>query len=95
MSENRDRWFADSEVHSIAVAHAGHVRFCKGGSVNVRFASKATEVLHCRELTRRAMCGRLRVGKDFLHECSIGWCGHVFAGVGGYAARFISFDQFR
>jgi hypothetical protein len=25
-----------------------------------------------------AMCGRLRVGKDFLHECSIGRCSHVF-----------------
>ena len=23
------------------------------------------------------MCGRLRVGKGFLHECSIGRCGHV------------------
>jgi hypothetical protein len=27
---------------------------CKRGSVDVRFAPKATEVLHCRELTRRA-----------------------------------------
>jgi hypothetical protein len=26
----------------------------------------------------RAMCGRLRVGKDFFHECSIGRCSHVF-----------------
>jgi TRAP-type C4-dicarboxylate transport system substrate-binding protein len=25
-----------------------------------------------------AMCGRLRVGKDFLHVCSIGRCSHVF-----------------
>ena len=25
-----------------------------------------------------AMCGRLRVGKDFLHERSIGRCSHVF-----------------
>src|SRR5271165_941779 len=25
-----------------------------------------------------AMCGRLRVGKGFLHECSIGRCSHVF-----------------
>ena len=24
------------------------------------------------------MCGRLRVGKDFLHVCSIGRCAHVF-----------------
>jgi len=28
--------------------------FCKRGSVNVRFAPKATEVLHCRESTRCA-----------------------------------------
>ena len=33
---------------------------------------------------RRAMCGRLRVGKDFLHECSIGRCSHVF----GLCVRF-------
>ena len=26
----------------------------------------------------RAMCGRLRVGKSFLHVCSIGRCSHVF-----------------
>jgi len=26
----------------------------------------------------RAMCGRLRVGKGFLHKCSIGRSGHVF-----------------
>jgi hypothetical protein len=25
-----------------------------------------------------AMCGRLRVGKSFLHVCSIGRCSHVF-----------------
>jgi hypothetical protein len=25
-----------------------------------------------------AMCGRLRVGKGFLHVCSIGRCSHVF-----------------
>ena len=29
-------------------------------------------------MTLRAMCGRLRVGKDFLHVCSIGRCSHVF-----------------
>ena len=27
---------------------------------------------------RWAMCGRLRVGKNFLHVCSIGRCSHVF-----------------
>src|SRR6266436_6573895 len=26
----------------------------------------------------RGMCGRLRVGKSFLHVCSIGRCSHVF-----------------
>src|SRR5258706_9095991 len=27
---------------------------------------------------KSAMCGRLRVGKNFLHVCSIGRCSHVF-----------------
>jgi hypothetical protein len=31
--------------------------FCKRGSVNVRFAPKATEVLRCREMTRCAKSG--------------------------------------
>ena len=39
---------------------------------------EATELLRCHELTRWAMCGRLRVGKSFFHVCSIGRCGHVF-----------------
>jgi hypothetical protein len=30
------------------------------------------------KMTLWAMCGRLRVGKDFLHERSIGRCSHVF-----------------
>src|ERR1019366_7382404 len=34
----------------------------------------ATLVLQCSEMTRCAMCGRLRVGKNFLHVCSIGRC---------------------
>jgi hypothetical protein len=29
-------------------------------------------------MSKWAMCGRLQVGKDFLHACSIGRCGHVF-----------------
>jgi hypothetical protein len=33
---------------------------------------------HCREPTRCAMCGRLRVGKSFLHVCGIGRRSHVF-----------------
>ena len=60
------------------------IRFCKRGSLNVRFAPKATEWLRCEKMTRWAMCGRLRVGKGFLHECSIGRCSHVF----GLLARF-------
>ena len=39
---------ADARTHKSA--------FCKRGSVNVRFAPKATEVLRCRELTRCANC---------------------------------------
>ena len=32
------------------------------------------------------MCGRLRVGKNFLHVCRVGRCAHVF----GLLARFTS-----
>jgi hypothetical protein len=32
---------------------------------------EATEVLHRREMTRRAMCGRLRVGKENLHVAAL------------------------
>src|SRR5450755_3992744 len=35
-------------------------------------------MLRCRECPLCAMCGRLRVGKGFLHVCSIGRCSHVF-----------------
>jgi hypothetical protein len=35
--------------------------FCKRGSVNVRFAPKATQVLRCRELTRCAISRRSAV----------------------------------
>ena len=40
--------------------------------------SIATEFVRRNEPTRSAMCGRLRVDKDFLHVCSIGRCSHVF-----------------
>jgi hypothetical protein len=40
--------------------------------------SMATESVRRNEPTRGAMCGRLRVDKDFLHVCSIGRCSHVF-----------------
>jgi hypothetical protein len=46
--------------------------------LHVRFAPKATELLCRKEMQRWAMCGRLRVGKDFLRCSSIGRCGHVF-----------------
>ena len=50
----------------------------KQGWVNVCFHLKTGH--NSRRLTCRlsAMCGRLRVGKDFLHVCSIGRCSHVF-----------------
>jgi hypothetical protein len=52
--------------------------------VDVRFAPNATELLRGSEMTLWAMCGRLRVGKGFLHECSIGRSSHVF----GLLVRF-------
>jgi hypothetical protein len=33
--------------------------------------------MYVRRWLRWAMCGRLRVGKDFLHVCRIGRCSHV------------------
>ena len=36
---------------------------CKRGSVNVRFAPEATEVLRCRELTRCATTGPMHRSK--------------------------------
>ena len=38
-----------------------------GLRAHVRFTAKATELLRRREMTRCAMCGRLRFGKSFLH----------------------------
>src|ERR1700722_17896006 len=43
------------------------------GSLSTEAANSAA-----RPLPLRPVCGRLRVGKDFLHKCSIGRCGHVF-----------------
>src|ERR1035441_4859913 len=45
---------------------------------NVRSCPIADKMLQCRECPLCAMCGRLRVGKGFLHVCSIGRCSHVF-----------------
>jgi hypothetical protein len=45
---------------------------------HVRFGSKADICSAKRHVRFTPMCGRLRVGKDFLHVCSIGRCAHVF-----------------
>jgi len=42
--------------------------FCKRGSVNVRFALKATEVLRCRELTRCAISRLMHRSKKHLFD---------------------------
>jgi len=41
-----------------------------------KYSRPAPSVEPCREVPW-AMCGRLRVGKDFIHECSIGRCRHA------------------
>ena len=51
---------------------------------NVRFGPVADVAAPHGVSRLRAMCGRLRVGKGFLHVCSIGRCSHVF----GLLARF-------
>src|SRR5665648_350356 len=45
---------------------------------NVRFPPNSDRQPSRDRLTLCAMCGRLRVGKGFLHVCSIGRCSHVF-----------------
>ena len=48
-------------------------------SNNVRYAPDSDRSSHESELTRSAMCGRLRVGKSLLHVfSSLGRCSHVF-----------------
>jgi hypothetical protein len=46
--------------------------------VNVHFTPNSGHRAVTLECPLWAMCGRLRVGKDFLHERSIGRCSHVF-----------------
>jgi hypothetical protein len=41
-------------------------------------APTALDFIASRRMTFSAMCGRLRVGKGFLHVSSIGRCSHVF-----------------
>src|SRR5208282_2670005 len=42
------------------------------------YASDRDQIAASRQPTRWAMCGRLRVGKGFLHGCRIGRFGHVW-----------------
>ena len=49
-----------------------------GRLARVRYAPITDKIARRSEMTRCAMCGRLRVDKDFLHVCSIGRCSHVF-----------------
>src|ERR1700694_1500037 len=50
------------------------------GRRDLVYAASATGSLYRSPLAIMAqtMCGRLRVGKDFLHVISIGRCSHVF-----------------
>ena len=52
--------------------------------INVRCYSNSNIIVRRSEVTLRAMCGRLRVGKENLHERSIGRSSHVF----GLEVRF-------
>ena len=51
-------WPPHRLLAGFALKGAYSSRFCKRGSLNVRFAPKATELLRHRELSRRAMYGR-------------------------------------
>jgi len=46
----------------------GHVL---GAVIDVRFTPDATKLLRSSEMTRCAMCGRLRVGKENLHVAAL------------------------
>src|SRR6516162_9619626 len=64
--------------------------FCKRGSVNVRFAPKATEVLRCRELTRCAISrqgARLGCLADYQGRLGGEYGSGVPSWIGGYFFR--------
>ena len=46
--------------------------------VNVRCCSNSAIIIRRSAVTLRAMCGRLRVGKENLHVAGLGRCSHVF-----------------
>ena len=59
----------------------GHSRLIHSAPVttNVRYASNSYRIIAAQRMTLSAMCGRLRVGKNFLHVwSSLGRCSHVF-----------------
>jgi hypothetical protein len=72
--------------HSCAYAEssgqkrAAGSRLCKSGQsrLNVRFTPKTGQTASILVGPIRAMCGRLRVGKENLHVAGLGRCSHVF-----------------
>jgi hypothetical protein len=65
--------------------HRGKSAFSKRGSVNVRFAPKATDVLRCRELTRCANSG-------LMHRTKIASLDH-FVGTQHKALRYYALER--
>ena len=63
------------------------------GPANVRYAPNSDRILRRSEMTLCAMCGRLRVGKDFLRVCSIGRCSHVFGLLARHTGPLVGFSS--
>jgi hypothetical protein len=62
----------------------GSLADIRGRIRDVRFTPRSRHASARVARPLSAMCGRLLVGKGFLHVCSIGRCSHVF----GLLARF-------
>ena len=67
----------------MAVTNQVHVRFGSKADIcsvkgHVRFTPESGHVQCNSVCPLCAMCGRLRVGKSFLHACRLGRCSHVF-----------------
>ncbi len=64
----------------LAMSLLGHsrLRWSRPRLVHVRFNSDSDRQPSNRDLALRAMCGRLRVGKENLHVAGLGRCSHVF-----------------
>jgi hypothetical protein len=54
------------------------IELAECGLLNVCFAPDSGRTADIPGGPGCAMCGRLRVGKSFLHVCRVGRCGHVF-----------------